>query len=412
GAHLPHAVAQGDHVGDTPAQALVEVGAAVARDVDAPRGHHPHGRRVERLGVAARAGHLDRAAGMVDEEALGHLRAGRVAGTEEEHRRAEGLVEPARARTLRHAPGAGMQRRSRRGEQPGARAEVDPVVGVAPVGRALPRRDEAPATQLTQVVRDEVLRFAETRAQLPHPQVALRQLGQHAPPVGMADELQAFGRRDRRDAGHESDNTSNCFDISTESTGRLARRLSTGDAAAIGRGAMVGAGVFAAPGPAAAAAGSWLLVGLALAALVAYANATSSAQLAALHPESGGTYVYARHHLGAYWGFLAGWSFVVGKTASLAAMTLTFGAYVDPDLARPLGIGAVVALTTVNLLGVEKTAGLTRVLLAAVLAALAVVAASAVLATDGDTSRLTGDLQSGWWGVLRSAGLLLFAFAG
>lgn len=200
--------------------------------------------------------------------------------------------------------------------------------------------------------------------------------------------------------------------MSTESTGRLARRLSTGDAVVIGLGAMVGAGVFAAPGPAAAAAGSWLLVGLALAALVAYANATSSAQLAALHPESGGTYVYARHHLGAYWGFLAGWSFVVGKTASLAAMTLTFGAYVDPDLARPLGIGAVVALTTVNLLGVEKTAGLTRVLLAAVLAALAVVAASAVLATDGDTSRLTGDLQSGWWGVLRSAGLLFFAFAG
>ncbi|MEI2654144.1 MAG: hypothetical protein V9G12_18705, partial [Microthrixaceae bacterium] len=53
--------------------------------------------------------------------------------------------------------------------------------------------------------------------------------------------------------------------------------------------------------------------------------ATSSAQLAALYPEAGGTYVYARHRLGDYWGFLAGWSFVVGKTASLAAMALTFG---------------------------------------------------------------------------------------
>src|SRR5690349_25031000 len=99
---------------------------------------------------------------------------------------------------------------------------------------------------------------------------------------------------------------------------------------------MVGAGIFAALGPAARAAGGGLLVGLAVAAVVAYCNATSSAQLAALHPESGGTYVYARHRLGHAWGFLAGWQFVVGKTASCAAMALTFGAYADPDLARPL----------------------------------------------------------------------------
>lgn len=68
----------------------------------------------------------------------------------------------------------------------------------------------------------------------------------------------------------------------------LARRLSTADAVTIGLGAMIGAGVFAAPGPAAAAAGVWLLAGLALAAVVAYANATSSAQLAALYPELAG----------------------------------------------------------------------------------------------------------------------------
>jgi basic amino acid/polyamine antiporter, APA family len=57
---------------------------------------------------------------------------------------------------------------------------------------------------------------------------------------------------------------------------------------------------------------------------------------------------------GPYWGFLAGWSFVVGKTASLAAMALTFGAYLAPDLARPLGIAAVVALTAVNYRGVRE----------------------------------------------------------
>jgi basic amino acid/polyamine antiporter, APA family len=192
----------------------------------------------------------------------------------------------------------------------------------------------------------------------------------------------------------------------------LSRRLTTTDAVIIGLGAMIGAGVFAAPGPAAAAAGTWLLAGLALAALVAYCNATSSAQLAALYPEAGGTYVYARERLGDYWGFLAGWSFVVGKTASLAAMALTFGAYVSEDLARPLGIGAVVAMAVVNYLGVEKTARLSRVIVALILGALAVVVVASLTGGEAGVGNLAGDLPGGVWGILQSGGLLFFAFAG
>jgi APA family basic amino acid/polyamine antiporter len=191
----------------------------------------------------------------------------------------------------------------------------------------------------------------------------------------------------------------------------LARRLTLGDAVVIGLGAMIGAGVFAAPGPAAAAAGSWLLLGLGLAALVAYANATSSAQLAALYPEAGGTYVYARERLGSYWGFLAGWSFVVGKTASLAAMALTFGAYVAPSAARPVAIGAVAVMAAVNVMGVEKTARLSRVIVALVLAALAVAVAGS-LAGDLDPANLDASLPVGPFGVLQAGGLLFFAFAG
>lgn len=194
--------------------------------------------------------------------------------------------------------------------------------------------------------------------------------------------------------------------------GQLARRLSLTDAVIIGLGAMIGAGIFAAPGPAAAAAGSWMLAGLVLASMVAYANATSSAQLAALYPEAGGTYVYARYRLGDHWGFLAGWSFLVGKTASLSAMALTFGSYVSADWARPIGIGAVAALTAVNYLGVQKTALLTRVIVAVVATALLVIVAAVVLGGAAHTDNLTGDAPNGVWGVLRSGGLLFFAFAG
>ncbi|MEX3645592.1 amino acid permease, partial [Mycolicibacterium porcinum] len=54
--------------------------------------------------------------------------------------------------------------------------------------------------------------------------------------------------------------------------GGLQRRLGTTDAVVIGLGSMVGAGIFAALAPAAAAAGTGLLIGLALAAVVAYCN--------------------------------------------------------------------------------------------------------------------------------------------
>ncbi|MDF2826480.1 MAG: transporter, partial [Mycobacterium sp.] len=110
----------------------------------------------------------------------------------------------------------------------------------------------------------------------------------------------------------------------------MARRLGLTDAVTIGLGSMIGAGVFAAFVPAAAAAGSGLLFGLAIAAVVAYCNASSSARLAALYPQSGGTYVYGRERLGPFWGYLAGWAFVIGKTASCAAMALTVGTYVWP----------------------------------------------------------------------------------
>ena len=81
----------------------------------------------------------------------------------------------------------------------------------------------------------------------------------------------------------------------------LERRLGTADAVVVGLGAMVGAGVFAVLAPAAQAAGSLLLAGLAVAAVVATCNGLSSAALAAVHPESGGTYVSGRRQLGPGW---------------------------------------------------------------------------------------------------------------
>ncbi|MBT2411233.1 amino acid permease [Streptomyces sp. ISL-12] len=194
--------------------------------------------------------------------------------------------------------------------------------------------------------------------------------------------------------------------------GELKRHLGVFDAVVIGLGAMVGAGVFAALAPAARAAGSGLLIGLALAAVVAYCNATSSARLAARYPRSGGTYVYGRERLGDFWGYLAGWSFVVGKTASCAAMALTVGTYVWPERAHAVAVASVVALTAVNYAGVRKSAWLTRGIVAVVLVVLAAVVAACLAGGTGRAARPAAGAEAGFGGVLQAAGLLFFAFAG
>ncbi|MGW6356802.1 APC family permease [Streptomyces sp. NPDC055092] len=193
---------------------------------------------------------------------------------------------------------------------------------------------------------------------------------------------------------------------------QLQRRLGVGDAVLIGLGSMIGAGIFAALAPAAHAAGSGLLVALAVAAVVAYCNATSSARLAARYPASGGTYVYGRERLGDFWGYLAGWAFVIGKTASCAAMALTVGSYVWPAHAHAVAVAAVVALTAVNYAGIQKSAWLTRAVVAVVLAVLAAVVVASLTSSTADAGRLSIGSDATVTGVLQAAGLLFFAFAG
>lgn len=216
-------------------------------------------------------------------------------------------------------------------------------------------------------------------------------------------------------------------------TPALARRLGLTDAVVVGLGAMIGAGVFVAFAPAAARAGSLVWAALAVAAVVAACNALSSARLAARFPAAGGTYVYGREMLGPLPGFLAGWGFVVGKTASCAAMALTAGLYVWPEHAHVVAAAAVLALTLLSVFGVQRSAGASKVLVAIVLAVLAVFVVAAWTSGPVPPGAMSpGAMSPGavpiveppappvddepWparvLGVLGGAGFCFFAFAG
>lgn len=198
--------------------------------------------------------------------------------------------------------------------------------------------------------------------------------------------------------------------------GALIRQLTRRDAVVVGAGSMIGAGVFTAWTPAMTTAGSGALIGLVIAGVVAMCNATSSAQLAARHPESGGTYLYGRVRLNPLWGFVAGWGFVIGKLASSAAVALTIGAYLWPSQMRAVAIAAVVIVTTINIGGLSRTAKVTRWLLAISTATIALALISGWTGPDrwmsGPDVRWEFGETGGLYAVLQSAGFMFFAFAG
>lgn len=185
-------------------------------------------------------------------------------------------------------------------------------------------------------------------------------------------------------------------------------KLSLTSAVFIGLAAMLGAGVFVVFGPAAELAGPWLLVSILLAGLVAYLNAASIAQLAAVVTRSGGAYAYGRHYLGKTWGFTAGASFLVGKIGSSAAIALTFAAYLMPDFAIPVAIGAVVVMAAINLAGINRTAFGSKILASITLLFLTILILSASFAP----AQALPERSFEPIGVLSAAALFFFAFAG
>jgi APA family basic amino acid/polyamine antiporter len=174
---------------------------------------------------------------------------------------------------------------------------------------------------------------------------------------------------------------------------------------------MLGAGVFVVWGPAARAAGPWLPAAVGLAAVVAIINATSTALLAARHPVAGGAYTFGRRELGPVWGFVAGVGFVVGKTASVAAMALAIGSYTWPGHAPIVGSAAIAAVWVLNARGVTRTARATTAIAALVLLGLAVVIVSSLTQPAGPAALGPHEPVTAT-SVASAAALVFFAFAG
>ena len=190
--------------------------------------------------------------------------------------------------------------------------------------------------------------------------------------------------------------------------GELKRTLGPVGAAGIGVASMVGAGAFYVWAPAAALAGSLLWVSLIIAGAIALLNALVVAQLALHNPVSGGAYRYGRTYINPRAGFLAGWFFLVGKTASAAAISAIAARYLWPENPTLVAVALLAVFALANISGLRTTAAIS--LLIAVLVVGFLVTLLAGASGLGEFSLEFGE-ESGW-GVFQAAGLMFFAFAG
>lgn len=185
-------------------------------------------------------------------------------------------------------------------------------------------------------------------------------------------------------------------------SGGLQRQVGVLGATMMGLGSILGTGIFVSIGIAADLAGPAVLVAVAIAALVAICNGLSSAQLAANHPVSGGSYEYGYRWLNPTLGFIAGWLFLCAKSASAATAAMGAAGYalyaVGLDPARwtvPLAFGIVVLLSLIVLSGIRRSNHVNMVIVSITIVALVVfVVFSLQYAFDADSSSLAADPEN------------------
>jgi basic amino acid/polyamine antiporter, APA family len=186
-------------------------------------------------------------------------------------------------------------------------------------------------------------------------------------------------------------------------------KLSLFEASLLGVASMLGAGVFVVFAPAANFAGSYLLLAILVAGLVASLNARSMHQLSAATTDAGGAYAYGRKFVSPTVGFVAGLAFIFGKVGSVASVALAASSYIYPLATIEVAIIAIALMTIINIFGINRTA------LGAIALSIPTLTLLVLIVFFGFTttaSQPTASTNFSATGVLTAAALIFFAFAG
>jgi APA family basic amino acid/polyamine antiporter len=170
---------------------------------------------------------------------------------------------------------------------------------------------------------------------------------------------------------------------------------------------MLGAGVFVVFAPASELSGSYLFLAIGIAGVIAALNARSMRQLSKVFPKAGGAYAFGKEYLSSNWGFLAGIAFILGKVGSVAAIALAAASYIYPEAKVEVAFASLALMTSINVLGINRTATGALLLSVPTVALLLLVGISGFQVAADESQD-----QSSIAGILPAAALIFFAFAG
>ena len=183
-------------------------------------------------------------------------------------------------------------------------------------------------------------------------------------------------------------------------------------AIAVGLASMLGAGVFVVFHTAYAITPTGYYWALGLAALVAALNSWSIYSLARAVDRPGGVYAYSRIYLGDSFSFASGFAFVFGKIGSIAAIALAFNAYLAPGLRFWPAALAIGVLTCINILGIQRTAGVAAFLAIVSTAYFALIGISGLVSPAPLLVLPAPTATPAPFEILSAAAIFFFAFAG
>jgi APA family basic amino acid/polyamine antiporter len=144
------------------------------------------------------------------------------------------------------------------------------------------------------------------------------------------------------------------------SRGKLLRILGVGFGLAVIIGNTIGSGILRTPAEVAARLPDpWLFLGVwILGGLYALLGAFSIAELGTMLPRSGGQYVFARHALGEYAGFIVGWSDWISTCGTSAAVSIIIAEYTSVLIPFLSGKTIPVALSIITFFAIMQWRGL------------------------------------------------------
>jgi APA family basic amino acid/polyamine antiporter len=192
----------------------------------------------------------------------------------------------------------------------------------------------------------------------------------------------------------------------------LKRELGLLEVTLSGIGIILGAGIYALIGKAAALAGNSVWLSFAIASLIAVFTGLSYAELSSMFPKASAEHEYVRNAFGKKLAFVIGWLIILSGVIGAATVALGFGGYFNAFFKVPVIPSAIVLIAALSFLlfyGIKETARFVMIATLIETAGLVIVIFIG-LPYLGKVDYF--EMPYGWTGVFQASALVFFAYTG